>query len=315
MKNVIYCFGLLVMLSTQLHAQTGLVGSYPFNGNAIDISGNGNNGIVNGATLTADRFGNPNAAYLFNGVSNYIDLGNGFSYGSHSFSCWARKDSISASNTLVSKVNNGPYDVQNSEYGVNGFTIGTSTIWSSVNSVTPIVDHSQWNCYVVTYDAITQIGKIYVNGVVDSSNLGSYSDVANTPIFIGARPYWNGNGGPAFFFAGAIDEVNIYNRVLSQQEVDSLCPSLTLNVYNENTTQLNVSPNPFSEQTLIKSDLGFENATLFIANSLGQKLIVVSDISGSTIAMQRAGLLSGIYFLQIVQNGILVANEKLIIVD
>lgn len=51
----------------------GLVGYWPFNGNANDESGNGNNGTVNGATLTSDRFGSTNAAYSFNGVSNYIE--------------------------------------------------------------------------------------------------------------------------------------------------------------------------------------------------------------------------------------------------
>jgi hypothetical protein len=54
----------------------GLVAYYPFNGNANDASGNGNNGIVVGATLTADRFGNPNSAYSFNGTSDYIRVPN-----------------------------------------------------------------------------------------------------------------------------------------------------------------------------------------------------------------------------------------------
>ena len=52
----------------------GLVAWYPFNGDAIDASGNGNNGIVHGATLTTDRFGNTNAAYYFNGTTDYIEL-------------------------------------------------------------------------------------------------------------------------------------------------------------------------------------------------------------------------------------------------
>jgi hypothetical protein len=45
----------------------GLVGWWPFNGNATDESINTNDGTVNGATLTADRFGNANSAYSFNG--------------------------------------------------------------------------------------------------------------------------------------------------------------------------------------------------------------------------------------------------------
>ncbi len=44
---------------------TGLVGWWPFNGNANDESGNGNNGTVNGAILTSDRFGIANKAYSF----------------------------------------------------------------------------------------------------------------------------------------------------------------------------------------------------------------------------------------------------------
>ncbi|HKC35727.1 MAG TPA: MopE-related protein, partial [Chitinophagaceae bacterium] len=81
-----------------------------------------------------------------------------------------------------------------------------------------------WNCYVATYDAATHKLKHYVNGIADSMIIsGNYVDVANTPVFIGARPFWSGTGGPAGFFEGAIDDVNIYNRVLTQHEIDSLC--------------------------------------------------------------------------------------------
>jgi hypothetical protein len=51
----------------------GLVGYWPFNGNANDESGNGNHGTVNGATLTSDRNGVANSAYSFDGTSNYIN--------------------------------------------------------------------------------------------------------------------------------------------------------------------------------------------------------------------------------------------------
>ncbi|MBF0574179.1 MAG: hypothetical protein HQK69_10565 [Desulfamplus sp.] len=51
----------------------GLVAYYPFNGNANDESGNGNNGTVDGATMTADRNGNANSAYSFDGVNSSND--------------------------------------------------------------------------------------------------------------------------------------------------------------------------------------------------------------------------------------------------
>jgi hypothetical protein len=50
----------------------GLVAYYPFNGNANDESGNGNHGIVYGATIVEDVNGKPMGAYHFDGLSNYI---------------------------------------------------------------------------------------------------------------------------------------------------------------------------------------------------------------------------------------------------
>ena len=52
----------------------GLVAYWPFNGNANDESGNGNNGINYGATATSDRNGITNSALSFNGSSNYISI-------------------------------------------------------------------------------------------------------------------------------------------------------------------------------------------------------------------------------------------------
>ena len=52
----------------------GLVAYYPFNGNANDESGNGNNGTVYGATLTDGRFGNTGSAYDFDGIDDYVDI-------------------------------------------------------------------------------------------------------------------------------------------------------------------------------------------------------------------------------------------------
>ena len=74
----------------------GLVGWWPFNGNANDESGNGNNGTVNVATLTSDRFGVVNKAYSFDGLSNEIlipnqllNLGVDFT-----ISCWMSSSDI-----------------------------------------------------------------------------------------------------------------------------------------------------------------------------------------------------------------------------
>ena len=67
------CVGLTTLFAQNIPSyvpKNGLVGWWPFNGNANDESGNGNNGVVNGATLTTDRNGTLNSAYSFDGVSN-----------------------------------------------------------------------------------------------------------------------------------------------------------------------------------------------------------------------------------------------------
>jgi hypothetical protein len=82
MKKLLF-FSIIVFLSRwmPLTAQnsltpidSALVACYPFSGNANDLSGNGYNGVVNGAVLTADRFGNPNSAYYFAGNTTTTNI-------------------------------------------------------------------------------------------------------------------------------------------------------------------------------------------------------------------------------------------------
>ena len=85
MKQLLTFFALLAALTIQAQLPSyvptdGLVGYWGFNGNANDESGNGNDGTVNGATLTEDRFGSENSAFFFDGVNDNILLPNlGFS--------------------------------------------------------------------------------------------------------------------------------------------------------------------------------------------------------------------------------------------
>src|SRR5260370_6049481 len=69
---------IILLLPARVHAQNpftnGLVAYYPFNGNANDASGNGNQGTVSCATLATDRFGNANSAYYFAGDGSDISV-------------------------------------------------------------------------------------------------------------------------------------------------------------------------------------------------------------------------------------------------
>ena len=75
----IVCVMLLYFLicfsfSAYASINNGLVGYYPLNGNANDSNNYGNNGTINSATATTDRFGNPSGALYFDGVDDYVQI-------------------------------------------------------------------------------------------------------------------------------------------------------------------------------------------------------------------------------------------------
>ncbi len=209
----------------------GLVAFYPFNGNANDASGNGNNGIVYGATLTTDRFGNANAAYDFNGSSSYIDIpqNSGLNNLTANFtlSAWIYQRSINP--------NYGYRILDKCPAGIpGGWTFDT---WDgssyrrlrlqAAGSYNPNVIGAtfyslmQWHHVVATVSGTT--GKVYLDGNLDGSG-----DVGSIPqnmldVFIGRAHIGCGGGcGIEEFFNGLIDDVRIYNRALSASEIQQL---------------------------------------------------------------------------------------------
>ena len=75
----------------------GLIAYYPFNGNANDESGNGNDGIIYNAVLTDDMDGNSDSAMKFDGAGDYIrvPLSDSFAInGEVTFSFWLKKTDL-----------------------------------------------------------------------------------------------------------------------------------------------------------------------------------------------------------------------------
>lgn len=207
----------------------GLVGYWPFNGNANDASGNANNGTNNGATLTTDRFGNANSAYSFNGTSNYINL-NIVLTSPFSISLWVNVNQFKSyaygSTFIGSKIigtinNNYPntgfecgLDGVQSNYGIHGCAFYNNTNISSNNLLTL----NNWKYVVCTYDGINL--KYYDNGQLIGSASGVYN-LNQSKLTVGARLVYNNNS-PYFFLDGKVDDIGVWNRALTQQEITSL---------------------------------------------------------------------------------------------
>jgi hypothetical protein len=215
----------------------GLVAFYPFNGNANDASGNGNNGTVKGATPTTDRFGNSNQAYGFDGMTNHIQVNNSASLNNPSISVsgWflptAMPTDVDRSvKEVVSKwwqVNstcNGNYNAFNLSLTKPG---GKPPLFGSATSFyagdefysNTEMQVGKWFHFVFIHDANTG-GRIYINGRLERSNAlkGSICPSTN-PVFIGC----DNNGGTLWrFFSGKIDDIRIYRRILSDAEIAHL---------------------------------------------------------------------------------------------
>ena len=243
MKKVLLCALALLTMAGIGTAQNlpsyvpanGLVGWWPFNGNANDESGNANNGTVNGATLTADRFGNAGKAYSFDGVNDFIDINESNlmkPVNAISISLWAYIDSTGNGPflSMVSKyVDLGPsyysYQMITGNPGFNqtgdaGITVRTNNIymWTGVTNTSFL---NKVHHLVGTYDGSTL--KCYKNGVLVSTvNATGEIQYSSSNIFFGRNVNANGVVGSDYYFKGTIDDIAIYNRALGQQEITAL---------------------------------------------------------------------------------------------
>jgi hypothetical protein len=211
--------------------ETGLVGHYPFNGNANDESGNGNNGTVKGAQLTTDRFGNGNSAYLFDGIDDEIFLGtNLYNSNQGTFSAWIYILNKNATNHLpilvqtetTSNTNTFRFLIWTDSLSVacdsRKCQGNNALVWSRAKKT--IVD-STWIHVVVTSDGTTHT--YYVDGVnygyaTLHNPSGEWFDdqcSGSKSVFIGKflRP------ASKSFFNGKIDDIRIYDREVNAHEV------------------------------------------------------------------------------------------------
>ena len=222
----------LIILSTisQAGINDGLVAYYPFNGNANDASGNGNHGTVHGATLTADRFGNPHSAYSFNGVDNYISTNPlGFQTGdSFSISFWINFDwqprRIWILTLGAACCCQGYLALINIDDSLKGITqFGQwwrpTDCYAIENNFDIAALQGKWTHYVTVFDANKKNLRSYVNGMlVDADNCNSFALNAGIGLYIG-------NPGPTMpesYYKGSIDEIRIYDRDLSDAEIGEL---------------------------------------------------------------------------------------------
>ena len=220
----------------------GLVGWWPFNGNANDESGNGNNGTVNGATLTADRNGIANSAYSFDGVDDYIiGLSNSFPTNQRTVSVWFFSNNIGIGNlgrgvlgyggNTCGQSWNMHLDNPGSPLGLDSYEVNTHcNVFSVTSSYGSLIPNGNWHNWVVTTDPSGTY--FYLDGVIiNSSNSFINNTVAINKNFVfGIFPNENGIGASIndpnnTVWNGMIDDIGIWNRALTDCEIQNLYTS------------------------------------------------------------------------------------------
>lgn len=204
---------------------TGLLASYPFNGNADDITGNGNNGTAfNGVSLTTDRFGASNAAFEFDGIDDYINTFSTFDYPERTLSLWIQPYSIigaGGSGTVLIHVAI-TQDDNALNYGILRVHVdnGILTLFSGgiQGTYSQSISANNWVHLVLVRNGT--INQYYVDGVLVGNTVADGGGSTFNPVddfIIGA-----GRSTTNQFYQGKIDDILIYERALNECEVAEL---------------------------------------------------------------------------------------------
>jgi len=294
-----------------------LVAYYPFSGNGNDSSGFDNHGNVSGATLVDDRFGNPNSAYYFDGIDDnvrvanhpslncreaitvnfWMKVGEFFSREAYPISHgnWENRWKISITNERVRWTIKTDTTANN---GIKDLDSQTQLLLDSLYMVTGLYDGSQF--------------EIYLNGVLDASSTWG-GLILQTVIDLAIAQHLPGNNN--YNFEGVLDDIRIYNRALTFQEIQDL--------YNETTsikTALAIIPgeyrlhqnypNPFNSTTIIRYQIPLHGGdkrggevSLKVYDILGKevaKLVNEKKSAGTyEVELNSRDLASGMYFYRL----------------
>jgi len=205
---------------------SGNVGLWHFEGNANDTSGEGNNGTVSGATQVAGRVGSN--AYSFDGINDYITAPSTGSLqiaGDISIAVWIKADSYAEWESIIQYSNPGEAEADNHLYNIAWANSGGdirffwehgagSNVQTDFNTN---LNTGQWYHLVAVRDTSEMKVYLYLDGVLFDSQIYSNNPTGGT-----TSQLWIGADSAGYYFDGTIDEVALWNRVLSPLEIDQI---------------------------------------------------------------------------------------------
>ena len=289
-----YATGLRPVLPA-VDLDTGLIAYYPFDGDAQDVSGNQNHGTVQEAALAEDRHGNPNSAYEFDGVDDYIDVSDSDSLDTDTtfaVTCWFRCGDLAKVDTIggveaqaIVTYGDDNVDGKNNpivcvEGKLTWSVRGQDAQYDDLIGTTSLADGT-WYHAAVTYDGATAM--LYLDGGLEDARAVTMQMDSNSRIWVGG--YHNpSNNAEHYFFQGSVDDVRIYDRALSPAEIRALYEGET-DPTADTTPPTVTARNPAPDSTITSAsfnvDVTFSEP---VRNVTADDLVLSGNAAGSRAA-------------------------------
>lgn len=193
-----------------------LVQHWPFDGNANNVVSGGIDAKIYSAHLTTDRFGNENSAYYFDGDWDRMQADNAANFRTNSFTAnvWVNSTQTSGFGDIL-RTHNG-----NGHGWLFRFNEGKIEIWegkTAAKGVTSDKSYADGNWHMMTYvrNVEKMVGQLYVDGIyVCEYKMTGINDSPTT--------LWFGTYEVGEWYNGKMDDVRLYNRALTAEEIAAL---------------------------------------------------------------------------------------------
>jgi hypothetical protein len=204
----------------------GLVAWYPLDGAAVNAL-NRARAAQTGVRPVDGHDGARNGALWFDGVRGTVNLGSALAPARFTIAAWVRPDVVDRPQAIVSKIRNleghwaRNFELRLDPGGRLFVHVPDGNAWQGVSGDRPI-QPGRWTHVAAVYDGAQ--AQLYVDGTRDGAPLRGAYVQSRADVFIGARPEGGGQDGrvptgPAYAFLGAIDDVRVWDRPLSDQEL------------------------------------------------------------------------------------------------
>lgn len=198
-----------------------LIGWWPMLNAAKDQWYHNNDGAVSGASIASDRNDHPEAALSFDGIDDAVEVANEFfnlGWAEWSISIWMRPDSLKLG-TILNTIPEKGVKIRTTADGEIELAIGDGTNWLSDTWMADAVyQENEWMHLCVVRSNLNI--KVYVNGVLDSE-----FTLPNAPPLLDCSLYLGRCDCDNEFMVGRLDDLGIWRRVLTQDEIAGLFAS------------------------------------------------------------------------------------------